>query len=90
MRLALSLLLCCLLTSSIVSARAPDDIQYRKVVKHFDADRTVMGERISYPKGDPVNIQSLIVTLRPGESTGWHKHGVPTYGYILSGVVEVS
>ena len=37
----------------------------------------------------PAKITSAIVTLAPGERTGPHKHGVPTYGYILSGAVTV-
>ena len=32
---------------------------------------------------------SLIVTMKPAEETGLHRHGVPTYGYILEGQVTV-
>jgi quercetin dioxygenase-like cupin family protein len=27
--------------------------------------------------------------MKPGETTGAHRHGVPTYGYILEGQVTV-
>ena len=70
-------------------AKSPAQPDYKKVVKHFDGNKTIIGETIRYPSGNPVNIQSLVVTLLPGETTGWHKHGVPTYGYILSGSVTV-
>lgn len=70
-------------------AKSPGQPDYKKVIKHFDGNKTIIGETIRYPAGDPTNIQSLVVTLLPGEATGWHKHGVPTYGYILSGSVTV-
>jgi quercetin dioxygenase-like cupin family protein len=70
-------------------ARAPDQPKYKSVEKHFSGNLNITGETIHYPKGEPVNIQSLVVTLRPGETTGWHKHGVPTYGYVLSGNLTV-
>jgi len=31
----------------------------------------------------------MIVTIDPGEETAWHRHGVPTYIYILAGEVTV-
>ncbi len=42
-----------------------------------------------YPQTGPAKVQSLIVTMKPGEETGPHRHGVPTYGYILEGQVTV-
>lgn len=68
---------------------APSQPDYKRLEKLYSGDKTIIGQTISYPKGDPVEIQSLIVTMKPGETTGWHKHGVPTYGYILSGQVTV-
>ena len=89
MRITATALLATLILVGPVSARPPDAPDYKKIEKHFSGDQTVIGETIRYPKGEPVNIQSLTVTLKPGESTGWHKHGVPTYGYILSGELTV-
>ena len=71
------------------SARTPEQPDYKKIEKHFSSNQNVTGETIHYPKGEPVNIRSLIVTLKPGETTGWHKHGAPTNGYILSGGLSV-
>jgi quercetin dioxygenase-like cupin family protein len=50
---------------------------------------TVLGQAIDYPAGDPAQVTSLIVTLEPGEETGWHKHPVPLYAYLLSGQITV-
>ena len=50
---------------------------------------TILGQAIDYPAGDPAEVTSLIVTLQPGAETGWHKHPVPLYGYLLSGQITV-
>jgi quercetin dioxygenase-like cupin family protein len=72
---------------SVASAaeKSPD---YAGVVPLVSTSTTIVGETISYPQG-VAKITSAIVTLKPGETTGFHKHGVPTYGYILSGAVTV-
>ena len=50
---------------------------------------TVLDEPIAYPEGE-VDIHAVIVTLLPGEATGWHVHGVPLFAYILEGEVTVT
>ncbi len=89
MRIAATALLVLAASTGPASTRPPDQPDYRKIEKHFSGDQTVIGETIRYPKGGPVNIQSLTVTLGPGETTGWHKHGVPAYGYILAGDLTI-
>ena len=89
MRTTATALLALLIPVGPVSAKSPDKPDYKKVEKLYSGDQTIIGETIRYPKGEPVNIRSLIVTLKPGEKTGWHKHGVPTYGYILLGDLTV-
>lgn len=51
--------------------------------------KTVVGEDVLYPGGVPAEITAAVVTLPPGKATGWHRHGVPLFGYILSGALEV-
>jgi quercetin dioxygenase-like cupin family protein len=51
--------------------------------------KTIVGETIRYPKGD-AHVTSAIVTLAPGGRTILHKHGVPLFAYILSGVLTVN
>jgi quercetin dioxygenase-like cupin family protein len=89
MRITATALLAFVFSVGPVSAKAPGQPEYKKIEKLFSGDQTIVGETIQYPQGDPVNIRSLIVTLKPGEETGWHKHGVPTYGYMLSGNLSV-
>jgi quercetin dioxygenase-like cupin family protein len=51
--------------------------------------RTVVGEDLVYPtSGKPV-VTAAIVTLKPGESTPIHRHGVPMFAYILEGTLTV-
>ncbi len=77
-------LLFCLATTPLLAA---DD--YARVVPLFDGSKNIVGETLVYPQTGPAKVQSLIVTMKPGEETGPHRHGVPTYGYILEGQVTV-
>ena len=51
---------------------------------------TVLNQPLAYPVSGAAQISSAIVTLLTGEETGWHRHDAPLYGYILSGVLQVS
>ncbi len=66
---------------------AADD--YDKVNKLLETDTTIQGETIHYPESGAAKIVSLIITMDPGESTGWHKHGTPLYAYMLEGKLTV-
>ncbi len=67
---------------------AEKQLKYARVVPLVTTSKTILDEPISYLR-DTAKIISPIITLQPGENTGVHKHGVPTYGYILSGAVTV-
>lgn len=58
-------------------------------IKLFSGSRTVMDEEIAYPATGKAHVNAMIVSLAPGESTVVHKHGVPTFIYILEGEVTV-
>jgi quercetin dioxygenase-like cupin family protein len=49
---------------------------------------TVAGETIHYPTGT-AKVDAAIVTVAPGARTGWHRHGVPLFAYILAGELIV-
>jgi quercetin dioxygenase-like cupin family protein len=49
---------------------------------------SVIGQPLAYPPGTP-EITAAIVTLAPGQATGWHEHPVPLLGYILEGELTV-
>lgn len=50
---------------------------------------TVTGETIRYPTDGAAEITAAIVNVAPGQSTGWHRHGVPLFAYILAGNLTV-
>ena len=50
---------------------------------------TVLDQPIAYPKKKAAQVSSSIVQLEPGQETGWHKHNVPLYAYVLEGAVTV-
>lgn len=50
---------------------------------------TANGQKISYPVTDKAEVTALVVEIAPGAETGWHKHSIPVYAYMLSGVLEV-
>ncbi|HML44526.1 cupin domain-containing protein [Hyphomicrobium zavarzinii] len=55
----------------------------------LSSGETVVGERIAYPAGAPAKVTAAVVTLAPGQETGWHTHGMPVLGYVLEGELEV-
>lgn len=51
---------------------------------------TTLGQPLVYPESTPAQLSSSILTLAPGQQTGWHLHDAPLYFYVMSGSVEVS
>ncbi len=49
----------------------------------------VLDQPIAYPKKQPAQISSVLVTIEPGQETGWHRHRVPLYAYVLEGNLTV-
>lgn len=50
---------------------------------------TANGQKIAYPVTDRAEVTAMTVDLAPGAETGWHKHTIPVYAYVLTGVIEV-
>lgn len=48
----------------------------------------VLGSPLAYPAGTP-KVTGAIVTLPPGVETGWHRHEVPLFAYIIEGELTV-
>jgi quercetin dioxygenase-like cupin family protein len=46
------------------------------------------GGNIAYPGGE-AEVTGLVIEVDPGMETGWHRHAVPSFAYILSGELEV-
>ena len=86
LRIALFVLLALL---PAASAPAEEAIAYKTLVTPLIAtSQTVIGQPFAYPTGQ-AKVTAVIVTIPPGGATGWHKHQVPLFGYMLDGVLTV-
>lgn len=47
------------------------------------------GARIKYPVLDEAVVSALEVEIAKGAQTGWHRHPVPVYAYVLGGTLQV-
>jgi quercetin dioxygenase-like cupin family protein len=54
----------------------------------LDTGTTTLGQKLSYPAG-AAHVTAVVVTMQPGETTGWHRHDVPMFGYMLDGEITV-
>lgn len=54
----------------------------------LSASETVLGQEIAYPAGRPV-VTAAIVTMVPGQETGWHMHEAPLFAWMLEGTLTV-
>lgn len=74
------------------AAQAHEAESYENIVatpiEISEQSATVVGEEYRYPSGKPVLLAYRIV-LKPGTKTSWHKHSVPLFAYVMSGVLEV-
>ncbi|WP_295389764.1 cupin domain-containing protein [uncultured Thiodictyon sp.] len=47
------------------------------------------GAPLAYPSG-PAEVTALLVEIAPGGETGWHRHPVPSFAFVLQGTLEVT
>ena len=79
----------CLLAIGLVALFAlPAGAVDNKVI--LDTQTDILGKKLTYPGGQPVEIKGHIITLAAGESTVWHHHPTPTIAYILAGSLSVT
>jgi quercetin dioxygenase-like cupin family protein len=50
---------------------------------------TLSSQKIEYPKTDKPEISALQIEIEPGGESGRHMHPVPTFVYVLEGVLTV-
>lgn len=48
-----------------------------------------LDQALAYPRKGPAQVSSDILTLEPGQETGWHRHRVPQFVYVLEGSLSV-
>lgn len=60
-----------------------------QVLSLLSTRQTILGQPIVYPTESPAKVAAAVITMQPGEETGWHQHDVPMFGYVLEGEVTV-
>jgi quercetin dioxygenase-like cupin family protein len=46
------------------------------------------GTALQYPQGTP-DVSSSVIEIAVGAQTGWHRHPVPAFAYLLEGELEL-
>jgi len=80
------------LTISLILICFAGKSQYNKEISIeplLKTDTTSIGQRIIYPQFKENEITILKITIKPGKSTGWHKHEFPVFAYIVKGNLTV-
>lgn len=70
------------------ASAAHAETSYPPVEVLLQSETTVIGQPIVYPKG-PAEITVAIVTMQPGQVTGWHRHEAPLTAHMLEGELTV-
>src|SRR4051812_30426718 len=60
-----------------------------QVLSLLSTTQTVLGQPVVYPTEGPAKVAAAVISMQPGEETGWHQHDVPMFGYVLEGEVTV-
>jgi quercetin dioxygenase-like cupin family protein len=55
----------------------------------LNTGKTILGQPFAYPTGAPAKVTVSVITLKPGDERGWHKHEVPLLGYVLDGELTI-
>mgnify|MGYP001189018523 CR=1 FL=1 len=74
------------MSSFAVAQQYDAGVQGRVIIA---TDKTSGGHPIKYPKSDKGKVTAMEVVIAPGAETGWHKHPVPVYAYVLAGELSV-
>jgi quercetin dioxygenase-like cupin family protein len=75
-----------LLTCLIANCQYNKDVIVEPILK---TDTTTLGQKIIYPQFADNEVTIVKVTIQPGGSTGWHKHNIPVFAYVLEGTLTV-
>ena len=89
MKLAVRFCAIALLLFSPIAVFAIDENPAVKVTQLLKTTSGWDGKQIVYPEGQ-AEITALLIEIAPGESTGWHQHPVPSFAFLLDGILEIT
>jgi quercetin dioxygenase-like cupin family protein len=70
----------------VLKAQYNNEIKVEPLLK---TDTTSIGQKIVYPNFQSDEVTIAKVTIPPGKSTGWHKHTIPVFAYVLKGNLTI-
>lgn len=71
------------------AAQSASKTAYPKPEVLLSTSTDTVGAPIRYPGGTP-HVSAYMLTMVPGQTTGWHEHEAPLFAHILSGAIEVN
>ena len=74
---------------AIISLTARSQYSGLNIKELLRTDTTSIGQKITYPNFDNPEVTMLKITIPPGKSTGWHKHNIPVFAYVVKGTLTV-
>lgn len=82
-----SLIICCVLFVAFsVRSQYNSNIIIEEVLR---TDTTSIGQKIVYPLISNAEVTISKITFPPGSETGWHKHDIPVFAYVMEGELTV-
>ena len=78
-----------LILLAIISLTARSQYSGLNIKELLRTDTTSIGQKIIYPDFADPEVTMLKITIPPGKSTGWHKHNIPVFAYVVKGVLTV-
>lgn len=75
-----------LLVAASLSLAAEEPVTWTDLLR---TQTTWDGGGLRFPRSGQPELQALIMEMAPGARTGWHKHPVGLFGYVLEGTFRV-
>lgn len=75
-------------TATALASAGYAETSYPPVDVLLQSETTIIGQQIVYPEGS-AQITAAIVTMQPGQVTGWHQHEAPLTAHMLQGELTV-
>ncbi|WP_339950374.1 cupin domain-containing protein [uncultured Albimonas sp.] len=74
---------------ALVAAPLAAEDSYPPLQSLLSASTDVLGAPIAWPEGE-AQLNAAIVTMRPGQNTGLHRHPGPMFAWVLEGEITVT
>jgi len=81
----ISIFLCLIYSHQVFAFEPNENLKVTTVLKTTESWD---GKKLSYPQGQ-AEITGMIIEIATGAETGWHLHGVPSFGMVLDGEIDV-